>query len=60
MFSNLGYIFKVEMIVFADILDMGCEGKNSPRILVYNCSMQLPLPEQILVGWKSGVSFWTC
>lgn len=57
--SDLGYIFKVEMIEFADILDMGCRNKNNSRILVYKCSVELPLPEQILVGWKSGVVFWT-
>ena len=28
-FSDLEYIFKEEIIVFADILDMGCGRKNN-------------------------------
>lgn len=32
--SDLAYIFKVEMIVFAGLLDMGCERSNC-RILLY-------------------------
>lgn len=57
--SNLGYIFKVEMVVFADILDMGSRKKNNSRVWVYKCSVELPLSEQILVGWQSRVAFWT-
>lgn len=57
--SDLGYIFRVEMIVFADILDMRCRSKNS-RIWVYKCRGKLPLPEQSCVGWKSGAVFGTC
>lgn len=56
---RLGYIFKVEMTVFVVVWDVVCERKNSSWILVYNCSVELPLPEQNLVGRKAGILFWT-